>query len=356
VYATCLFCHTHLGRNEIVESFPVGRRLAYDGERGRLWVVCRACGRWNLTPLEERWEAIEQCERRFRTARTRVSTDNVGLTRLREGLELVRIGRPLRPELAAWRYGGQFVRRYRRTLVKAGALGSALGVALGGALGGLFNPGLLLVYPLGIVPVWLTARQYARVARIPLPGGDALSIARRDLNATWLVGTDSGSRWRLDVPGDGGMTAFEGDRAKQALASLLVPLNGFGASHDTVNDALNSLHGSDDADRYLALAARDALPDETEWTRWGRRGPPLPEAPHEARPGRVRSVPLAYLRAEHLLAIEMLVSEDAERQAMAGELSALERAWREAEELAAIADSLLLPPGVEEFLAKHRPK
>jgi hypothetical protein len=25
-----------------------------------LWVVCRHCERWNLSPLEERWEAVEQ--------------------------------------------------------------------------------------------------------------------------------------------------------------------------------------------------------------------------------------------------------------------------------------------------------
>jgi hypothetical protein len=59
VYTTCIFCHGALGANEAIEHFPVGRRLAFDGEKGRLWVVCRRCERWNLTPIEERWEAIE---------------------------------------------------------------------------------------------------------------------------------------------------------------------------------------------------------------------------------------------------------------------------------------------------------
>ena len=67
----------------------------------RLWVVCRSCERWNLTPLEERWEAVETCERLFRATRIRTSTENVGLARHTEGLELVRIGEPLRPEFAA---------------------------------------------------------------------------------------------------------------------------------------------------------------------------------------------------------------------------------------------------------------
>ena len=58
MYKNCIFCQRSLGSNEVVEPFPVGRRLAFDASKGRLWVVCRKCGRWNLTPLEERWEAV----------------------------------------------------------------------------------------------------------------------------------------------------------------------------------------------------------------------------------------------------------------------------------------------------------
>jgi hypothetical protein len=85
--------------------------LHNDAVKGRLWVVCKQCERWNLTPLDERWEAIEQAERQFSAAKQRVSTENIGLTRLNDGTELVRIGEPLRPEYAAWRYGDQFGRR-----------------------------------------------------------------------------------------------------------------------------------------------------------------------------------------------------------------------------------------------------
>ena len=62
MYTTCMFCKKPLETNEVVETFPVGRRLAFDSAKGRLWVVCRRCERWNLTPLEERWEAVETCE------------------------------------------------------------------------------------------------------------------------------------------------------------------------------------------------------------------------------------------------------------------------------------------------------
>src|SRR5215212_7702739 len=127
MYSTCLFCHGRLGANEVIEPFPVGRRLAFDASKGRLWVVCPQCRRWNLTPLEERWEAIEEAERAFRDTRLRVSTDNVGLARLREGLELVRIGAPARPEFAAWRYGDQLGVRRRGAMLKvaAGAVAAA---------------------------------------------------------------------------------------------------------------------------------------------------------------------------------------------------------------------------------------
>ena len=81
MYKTCMFCNRPLGANQVIEQFPVGRRLAFDAERGRLWVVCRKCERWNLSPLEERWEAVEMCERFFQDTRIRVSTENVGLAK-----------------------------------------------------------------------------------------------------------------------------------------------------------------------------------------------------------------------------------------------------------------------------------
>src|SRR3712207_1886227 len=120
MYHHCLFCQSDLGSNEAVEHFPIGRRLAFDAAKGRLWVVCSQCTRWNLTPVEERWEAIEECERLYRAERLRAQTENIGLARIREGLELIRVGRPLRPEFAAWRYGGVFGARLRRTLAWAG--------------------------------------------------------------------------------------------------------------------------------------------------------------------------------------------------------------------------------------------
>ena len=54
------------------------------------------------------------------------------------------------------------------------------------------------------------------------------------------------------------------------------------------------------------------------------------------------------------LALEMALHEEDERRALEGELWRLEQAWKEAEEIAAIADNLLVPKGADEFVARHR--
>src|SRR5690349_6105166 len=174
MYATCLFCNRPLGANESIEHFPVGRRLAFDAAKGRLWVVCPACERWNLTPLEERWEAIEDAERLYRGTRLRAATDQIGLARLRDGTELVRIGEPLRPEFAAWRYGDQFGRRRKRQMLLAGAGLTAIGAVIaGGAAAGI-----------GIGGVgWMLAR----LARTAVKGSPTSEVARVRANDTRVL-------------------------------------------------------------------------------------------------------------------------------------------------------------------------
>ena len=68
-------------------------------------------------------------------------------------------------------------------------------------------------------------------------------------------------------------------------------------------------------------------------------------------PGWVRKMP-----KPTRLALEMALHEEQERRALEGELARLERAWREAEEIAAIADNLLLPDHTDEFLNRHSPR
>src|SRR3954470_4782480 len=174
MYTTCLFCHADLGTNEVIESFLVGRRLAFDAARGRLWVVCRKCERWNLTPIEERWEAIEECERSFSATKLRVSTDQVGLARLRDGLELVRIGEPQRPEMAAWRYGDQFGRRRRRQyMIGGGVVALAGAVIVAGPMLGIIGAGAFS--PLtNLISTGTQLYRRRQIISVPSPGGELL--------------------------------------------------------------------------------------------------------------------------------------------------------------------------------------
>lgn len=175
MYATCLFCNASLGANEAIERFPVGRRLAFDAAKGRLWVVCRQCQRWNLSPLAERWEAIDEAERAYRHTKKRVATDNVGLARLRDGTDLIRIGVPLRPEFAAWRYGDSFGRRRRRHLfVAASAVIAGGGMVAGAAAGVVAIGGASIALSfLPQVALYGWTRFAQRSTRVTVVGKDA---------------------------------------------------------------------------------------------------------------------------------------------------------------------------------------
>ena len=59
---------------------------------------------------------------------------------------------------------------------------------------------------------------------------------------------------------------------------------------------------------------------------------------------------LGAMTDELRLALEMALHEESERRALDGELARLEAAWREAEEIAGIADQLLLPSSVGDWL------
>jgi hypothetical protein len=113
MYSTCIYCTHGLGQNESFDTFPVGRVVAFDAWKGRLWAVCPRCTRWNLAPIEERWEAVEQAESRFRATRLRAQNENIGIAELPEGTRLIRVGDALPGELAAWRYGGELRKRKR---------------------------------------------------------------------------------------------------------------------------------------------------------------------------------------------------------------------------------------------------
>jgi hypothetical protein len=349
MYRTCLFCSSDLGRNEAVEHFPLGRRLAFDAAKGRLWVVCRTCERWNLTPLEERWEAIEECERAFRATRLRVSTDQIGLARLKEGLELVRIGDPQRPEMAAWRYGDQFGRRRRRQyLIGGGAVLLAGTVVVAGPMLGILGVG-------AISPVWNIGNSLIQVYRakklisVPAPDGGVLRTRLADVERVRL-GLEQGTL-RLSVPvvTKGGVSprwrygksretrVLEGEAAVRAAGALLPLVNRSGGSAADVQRAVSIVEEAETPERLFTRAAQ---------TLAARSGSGFGDP---RRRTSLKRVPLATR-----LALEMAAHEETERRALEGELFLLEEAWKQAEEIAAIADDMFLPQSVDAELARLR--
>lgn len=352
MYSSCIFCHELLGTNDQIAHFPIGRRLAFDAAKGRLWVVCRRCSQWNLTPMEERWEAVEDCERAYRSVRTRVSTSEIGLARLADGLDLVRIGAPLRPEFAAWRYGDQFGVRQRRAVIAGVGFGGAA-VAAGAGLfafaGTFVAPVLLPVLGVGTAFTAIAVARYKETHAFSRPLGitadDGTSVALGSQEVVDVqMRADSapeGFHLAMDVVEDEDIFAPQKNRVLRHLtvsgkdavraARLLLPrVNGFGATRRTVADAVQGIEDVGRVDRFIPHAL------SIVW----KSG--LGYSPIRAYPIAVR------------LGIEMALHEEAEQRAMEGELAELTAAWRQAEQIAGIADDLLLAPPVKVFLDKSR--
>jgi hypothetical protein len=323
MYSHCLFCRADLGCNDTLEIFPTGRRLAFDPVKGRLWAVCPKCDRWNLTPIEERYEVLELCEEHFRGARTRVSTDNVGVARVSPALDLVRIGRALRPEFASWRYGP---RLRRRRLEMAALIGASVIVATGIGIGGVwmraFGVGAVSVGAYGYGMATMASHHWRRLARVDTGEGRFVDVRGQDLRHARL--RDQRGECAFDLRHRGGTLTLHGSFAVAAARAIMPWTNRAGGSARQVATAVKLLEEHRPGGWPAGLIADAA------------------------------GVPLSDLAPEQRLAIEMASNEDVERQALEGELELIERAWRDAEEVAAIADNLLVPRFVEEWLNRRR--
>ena len=402
MYSTCLYCLEALGRNDTLEFFPVGRRLAFDPRRGRLWAVCERCGRWNLAPIEERWDAVEECERRFRSTHQRYGTDNISLAGLRDGTELVRIGPALRPEIAAWRYGARLLRRStvrRNTFVRTSSALIGAGTRAARWLRnrpaaitteeqvlrlttGLSGPGQRRERVLAIV-----RRDGERnVARVTAPDDSRAGprndmptaiLRRRHLTTALLVRPERGEPWQLEIAHELGPIRLSGADGLCTGATLLAAVNQYTGSAALIAAAVRKVDDAMEPDGYF----RRILNSAWRW-QWGRLASRSAEHRAEDAPGgsadaavvdAVASavVPAVPSQAEELavqltgrsfwahggigsaeriallrvpavdrLALEMVAHEATERAALDVELAALTAAWRDAEEIAAIADAL----------------
>jgi hypothetical protein len=311
MFRTCAFCNAPFDGDGGPSRLGVGRRLAFDEWRGRLWVVCSKCSRWNLTPLDDRLERIEAVARAARDeGRVAAATEQVALIRWQR-YDFVRVGKPLRVELSTWRYGERLRTRQRERMkvvvpltIAAVGLGIVANVAAGGGLG---------------VVVWNLHRLVDQ-AYIGIVGNRKVLLAEPPICA------HCGSVMQL--------------RARHVQHARVVP-----DAHAEVAVVLSCPKCRREGAQLTGLDAVQVLRQGLTYlnvTRSGRR-----RAEDAARvvdqaggPDRLvhdvarREVTLRSLRPERRLALEMAVDERAE-------VEELERQWREAEEIAEIADGTL---------------
>ena len=145
---------------------------------------------------------------------------------------------------------------------------------------------------------------------------------------------DDGSGFSVEAKARGVVSAeerFEGEDGMSALNAILPRVNAGGGSRRTVQDAVARIALAGQPDRFVRRLAH------------GRASPYSPAG-----------VQLSALTKPTRLALEMALHEEQERRALEGELWMLERAWREAEEIAAISDNLLVRKSAEAFIREHR--
>ena len=336
MYRHCIYCSADLGLNEAIERFPVGKSLAFDAAKGRLWAVCAKCSRWNLAPIEERWEAVEAAEKRFADTASRAQSENVGVARLADGTRLIRVGAALPGELAAWRFGEHLLRRRRRyvgTLVLVGGFAAAqLGekIVTKGAAAGVVSAAWLYAQ-FRFMTVLKPEVVAHRFREGEASNREPFDLTVPDMEGTRLEPTSAGEGFNLTVPfrrseltvEPGGrqiLTTFDGylvagEAARNALRRTMANVNVAGGSRRTLAESIRLLEEARTADAYLAKATEERAPI------------------HGAEASRS-------LRRVRRLALEMALHDDTERRALDGELAALERAWRDAEALASIADRI----------------
>lgn len=231
----------------------------------------------------------------------------------------MRIGRALRPEFAAWRYGDQFGRRRKRAMVYGAAGVTVLGaVAIGGAFAGLAM-GPFMAQTGNLWRLWQYGRKPVKVVTA---GGDVLKLSSQEIETARIERLNDG--WALKLKKGWGRKALEptfaGDEGARVAGLLLTRINHTGGSRDTVRDAVREIEQHGHPEAFLQNAVRRIGDGEI------------------GAAGRLVKLP-----APTRLALEMALHEERERRALEGELRGLEIIWRREEEIAAISDDLLLP-------------
>lgn len=307
--ATCWFCNRELPRNDMLEMYPFGRRVAYDAESQRYWVVCLKCGKWCLTTMEDdqRAETIDALERWWRGAKTRYSTGGIGLGEMTPTLSVVRVGESTWQEFAFWRHVSALRRRRRVEFAWWGVAGA---VATAGLATGLLNYG-------GAAAIAYLVIGDARTiglakCRIPGYSTSRLVFRVRQLGNLELARGTSG-RWSVNIQHLTGATQLHGAEGIRALSYLLPLFNQHGMTRRVVDDAMELVSAAGGPE---ALAERAA-----ELVISGSRNSE-------------EAVRLKRYKPSVRAALEIASQEHVERRRLGEELALLRNEWKYAEEIA----------------------
>ena len=339
----CLRCNRSFGRNAEVDRLPFGRKFAFDSEKGRLWVVCSHCDQWNLVPIEERWEAVESCDRLAAEAEARVGTGSVGFARTASGLELLRVGGLSDPDIANWRYGRRLAHRQSAFRLLGAALvvlGLTLGLRAGVDSQSLAFGGYVAVC--AIVYLGFMWRDPPRLlpTAVRFRGTRAL-IWPWHRNAIG-VATD-GEHPAVTVPRRGSEARLVGHEAAQFLADMLPSMNGSSCADASIREAVARVN---EAERG---AWKRSLANAHNAWRHGRArdaGDDPVVAPWELIAVSAPSPLLVRMPPVTRLALEMAATEEVERAMLEARVTGIGAALDEAETIARIADDLLVPDDV----------
>lgn len=348
MYPTCIGCGRGLGSNSIISTCRLGKRIAFDAERGRLWVICGHCDRWNLVPIEERWEAIEECQ--SLTNASSAAGEGAGVTayRLSRNLTLFRVGTCDTIKLAQWRYAPLVRRRMRlhglSEIIEqvSGRILALFGGSLGYAISGW--SGLILgVLAIGIAYGLLSRLEGRRIVAFGRKDGTTPTPIRiRHLASTQIFADSEWPFFLVDVLSDDGPITLRGDRALFVAYLELVRAREDGTADD-LRSALESLETFETSEDFIQHLTRRIARDHQRFAETER-----PEAQFDF------SGILQRLPTRSRLGLEISLTDLIERSVSSSRLTALRSRWLEADELATIADDLLLPHWIGAWIKQHR--
>jgi hypothetical protein len=235
----------------------------------------------------------------------------------------------MRPEFAAWRYGGQL----RKRLVRNGALIVGVGTAAVGLHAAAVLATVVGVGGVAALSAWEALRLIRGqnyVARVPTGKESILrsvEVRRKHLDKAYFFKRGKDDLF-LELPSDQGVVTLPGERAIRALQYVLPAVNVLGGGRRQVSEAVQAIERAGDPHHFMRFASRRERFREAE--------------------------PITEMDSMYRLALEIAVNEEMERETLQREVAQLALAWKEAEEIAAIADNMFLPESVDQFIRTHR--